>query len=254
VAPCYGIPYSRCSAICSNQITKFDHRFILLVSFPCAIVLIDSQTSPRDFFFNTGANTILVRKAQIGVKWINFVQAAANIASESDGTYIDNSRLMSLRCCNNLLTLPGNHFQVACDAEALLGAFKSSGTSSVEGIRNEWALFVRNISAILFRTRSSGTEAHVLSCADSALDIIRSAPPTAGMAVWNAVLALGTCAHFSPEMRSHIAGKGAKVICSVLHVFVLSFQFQDALTRIVGTFASADSANTVATEALGLFK
>ncbi len=175
--------------------------------------LLHSRTSARDNVNNTGANTILVRKVQIGDKWINFVQATANLASESDGTHNDNSRLMSLRCCNNLLTLPGNHFQVACDADILINAFKTSGTSSVDGIRNEWALFVRNVSAILFRTRSIGTEAHVQSCANMAMEIIRSAPPSAGMAAWNAVLALGTCAQFSPEIHSHIAAAGAKVIC-----------------------------------------
>ena len=220
--------------------------------------MLEPSTAPRDTISPTGANTILVRKVQIGDKWINFVQATANLASESDGSYIDNSRLMSLRCCNNLLSLPGNHFQVACDAEILLNAFKSSAASSVEGIRNEWALFVRNVSAILFRTRSTGTEPYVVSCAASALDIIRSAPSTAGMAVWNAVLALGTCAQFSPEIRSHIAAAGARVrivvqssvcLCSRHHSYV-----QDALARIIGTFASADSANTVATEALELFK
>ena len=133
---------------------------------------------------------------------------------------------MSLRCCNNLLSLPGSHFQAACDAEMLLSAFKSSAASSAEGIRNEWALFVRNLSAVLFRTGSRETDAHarVVSCADAAMDIIRSAPPTAGMAVWNAVLALGTCAHVSPKIRSHIAAAGAQVSsCAVLHS--LSFVF-----------------------------
>jgi hypothetical protein len=117
---------------------------------------------------------------------------------------------MSLRCCNNLLTLSGLQFQVATDAESFLSAFKSSASSSVEGIRNEWALFLRNLAAILFQTRSSGAQAHVLACATFALDIIRSSPPTAGMAVWNAALALGTCALFSPDIKSQLAA-GAKV-------------------------------------------
>jgi hypothetical protein len=117
---------------------------------------------------------------------------------------------MSLRCCNNLLTLSGLHFQVATDAESFLSAFKSSASSSVEGIRNEWALFLRNLAAILFQSRSSGAEVYALACATFALDIIRCAPPTAGMAVWNAALALGTCALFSPDIKSQLAA-GAKV-------------------------------------------
>ena len=147
---------------------------------------------------------------QIGGKWISCIQAIANLASASDGSFVDNSRLMSLRCCNNLLTLSALHFQVATDAESLLNAFKSSASSSAEGIRNEWALFLRNLAAILFQSCSSGAEAHVLACANFALDIIRSAPPTAGMAVWNAALALGTCALFSPDIKSQLAGE-AKV-------------------------------------------
>jgi hypothetical protein len=139
------------------------------------------------------------------------VQAVANLASASDGSYIDNSRIMSLRCCNNLMTLPGLYVQVAADVESLIDAFTSSVSSPSEGIRSEWALFVRNVVAIMFHTQFGGTEAQVLACANFALEIIRSAPPTAGFAVWNAVLALGTCTHFSPEIKSRIAASGAKV-------------------------------------------
>ena len=167
----------------------------------------------RAFPHNTAANTILVRKAQIGGKWINFVNATANLAAASDASYVDNSRLMCLRCCNNLLCLPALHFEVAAEAESLLNAFKSSASSSVEGIRNEWAQLIRNVSAILWQSRSSGVEAQVLACANFAIDIMRSAPPTAGLMVWNAVLALGTCAHISPAARAHTAAAGAKV-CS----------------------------------------
>ena len=152
-----------------------------------------------------------MRKTLIGGKWINFVQATANVASAADGSYVDNSRLMCLRCCNNLLCLPALHFEVAQEAESLLNTFKSSAASSVEGIRNEWAAFVRNISAILWQTRSSGVEAQVVACADSAMHIIRSASPASGMMVWNAVLALGTCALVSPAVRAHTAAAGAKV-------------------------------------------
>ena len=165
-----------------------------------------------DFSHDSGANIQLVSKAQIGDKWINFVQAVANVASAPDGSFIDNSRLLSLRCCNNLMTLPGLHFQIAADVEPLLNAFKSSASSSMDGIRNEWALFLRNIVAIMFHTHYGGTEAHVLACATFAIDILRSAPPTAGFMVWNAVLALGTCALFSPEIAALIAKAGAKVI------------------------------------------
>ena len=147
------------------------------------------------------------------------MQAVASLASASDGSYIDTSRMMSLRCCNNLMTLPGLHFQVAADVEPLIDAFKSSASSSSEGIRSEWALFVRNVVAIMFHTKCGGTEAQVLACSNFALDIIRSAPPTAGFAVWNAVLALGTCAHFSPEIKSRIAASGAKVSSCFIHVF-----------------------------------
>ncbi len=196
----HGFSHSGCSSISSDQVSKFDPS-PLLASFTCQC---------HSLIFHSGANTILVRKVQIGDKWINFIQAAANVASASDGSFVDNSRLMSLRCCNNLLTLSGLHFQVATDAQSFLNAFKSSSSSSVEGIRNEWALFVRNVSAILFQSRSSAAEAHVLACANVAIDIIRSAPPTAGMAVWNAVLALGTCALFSPDIKSQLGG-GAKV-------------------------------------------
>jgi hypothetical protein len=101
---------------------------------------------------------------------------------------------------------------VAVDAESLLSAFMSSASSPIEAIRNEWALLIRNVAAILFQTRSNGVEAHVTACADFAIEVIRSAPPTAGMMVWNAVLALGTCAHFSPAITAHIAAAGAKVI------------------------------------------
>ena len=147
------------------------------------------------------------------------MQAVASLASASDGSYIDNSRLLSLRCCNNLMTLPGLYFQVAADVEPLIDAFKSSASSSSEGIRSEWALFVRNAVAIMFHTHYAGTEVQVLACANFALDIMRSAPPTAGFAVWNAVLALGTCAHFSPEIKSRIAASGAKVSSCFIHVF-----------------------------------
>jgi hypothetical protein len=46
------------------------------------------------------------------------------------------------------------------------------------------------------------------------MDIMRSATPTAGYMVWNAVMALGTCAHFSPEIMLQIVAAGAKVGCS----------------------------------------
>jgi hypothetical protein len=166
-----------------------------------------------DFSHNAGANVQLASKAQIGDKWITLLQAVANLASASDGSYIDNSRLLSLRCCNNLMTLPGLYFQVAADVESLLNAFKSSASSSSEAIQNEWSLFLRNVVAILFHTHYSGTEAHILTCAKFAMDIMRSAPPTAGYMVWNAVMALGTCAHFSPEIRLQIVAAGAKVTC-----------------------------------------
>jgi hypothetical protein len=143
--------------------------------------------------------------------------------------------------------------QVATDAQPFLNAFKSSASSSVEGIRNEWALFVRNLSAILFQNRSSGVDAHVLVCANFALDIIRSAPATAGMAVWNAALALGTCALFSPDINSQLSGR-AKVRRLQVQSSITLTRLQEALLRAIGVFASCDPANIVATGALQLFK
>jgi hypothetical protein len=115
------------------------------------------------------------------------------------------------RCYNDLTTLPGLYFQVAADVESLIDAFKSSASPPSEGIRSEWALFVRNVVAVMFHTKCGGTEAQVVSCANFALDIIRSPPPTAGFAVWNAVLSICTCTHFSPEIKTRVAASESKV-------------------------------------------
>ena len=172
--------------------------------------------------------SVLSRKTQIGDKYTDIVHAVADVACAHDGSFTDNGRLSSLRCCNDLLALrnelgklPGLHVQVAAGVEPLLNVFKSSAASPLDTIQNEWALFVRNVAAVLFCVQDPGTEVHVVACAGFALQIMRSAPPSASAMACNAVLALGTCALFSPEVGLQITAAGARVSrCAVL-CFVL---------------------------------
>lgn len=169
-----------------------------------------------DSFRGAGARVMLVRKQQIGEKWINFVQAVVNVeASSRDGACRDWSRLKGLQCCNNLLFFPELQVQVSCEAESVINAFKSSATSTNALIVTEWSLLLKNISVVLLKHRVSETgEKIVLTCANASLDILRSADPSnnnASLSVWNAIAALATCSYYSPALRLSIARAGAEV-------------------------------------------
>ena len=201
------IPHSRHPSM-RGKVARYEH-----LSSSMTLVL----CRRGDSFRGAGASVMLVRKQQIGEKWINFLQAVVNVvASARDGACNDMSRLKGLQCCNNLLFFRELQVQVSCEAESVINAFKSSATSDNALIVTEWSLLLKNISVVLLKHRVSETdEKNVLTCANASLDILRSAADPSGndasLSVWNAIAAVATCSYYSPALRASIASARAEV-------------------------------------------
>lgn len=192
--------------------------------------------------FSSAANVALSRKHFFGSQFISFLTATALAASAPDGTFTDNSRLTCLRCCNNFLCLRPFQVEVSLKAQEFLAPFVSSSSSAHDGVRNEWALLLRNVAFAVHSCCPSDGQAQAQYIATQVLPILLSSSASCVDVVLNATLALGTCLH-TCKSTSNIVGMNS----------VFADQSKAALLRIKETFPSTEPAHLVAIEALKLF-
>jgi hypothetical protein len=169
--------------------------------------------------------------------------ASALAASAPDGSFTDNSRLTCLRCCNNFLCLRPFQVEVSLQAQEFLASLVSSSSSAHEGVRNEWALLLRNVAFAVHSCRPSGCQVQAQYIAAQVLPILLASSASCGEICLNATLALGTCLHTCKSSSNKVG-----MSC------VFADESRAALLRIKETFPSNEPAYLVAIEALKLLK
>lgn len=137
--------------------------------------------------------------------------AVARAASAPDGTFVDNSRMTCLRCCNNFLCLRTFQVEATLRTRELLAPLASSATCAHEGVRGEWALLLRNMAAAVHSCRPDGLEDHAYYIAALLLPMLHPSRGShcSGEVQWNAALALGTCLHILKTSSKGIGGGAA---------------------------------------------
>ncbi len=157
------------------------------------------------------ASAALSRKHYFGSEFTSFMAAVARAASAPDGTFVDNSRMTCLRCCNNFLCLRTFQVEVTLRTRELLAPLASSATCAHEGVRGEWALLLRNMAAAVHCCRPDGFEDQAHYIADLLLPMLHPsrASHCSGEVQWNATLALGTCLHILKPSSKGIGGGSA---------------------------------------------
>jgi hypothetical protein len=192
---------------------------------------------------SVAASVALLRKQYFGPKYIGFLTAAVLAASAADGTFVDNSRVTCLRCCNNFLCLRPCQIEVALGTRDFLAPLISSAASAHEGIRREWSLLLRNIAACLHSCRPSGFETQASYIASLAIPILRASTASSEENSWNAVLCLGTCLHMckNPPKEAEVSPTMAN-------------DSKEVLLHVKATFTSSHPVHLITLEALELLQ